>query len=439
MSRSTIWCVVALATFVMLWPRSVRAAFEFRDDGWEGASEFLEIARHELGTERIKLIGTLDFAALSPKDGLIILHPEVRLDYDELAAFLRAGGRMALIDDHGRGSELLSRFQIHRIGAPLRPRNALRENANLAIAAPAVQVVAGIEQGRHPIVAEVDRVVTNHPTALRHPDLTPVLKIEATGEPDATIAVTGIIDRGRLFAMGDPSALINLMLRYPGNRAFAAGLVHYLVEEDAWGQRGGNLYLISNEFRQRGHYGGEAGLAEQVLDQAKTVLELIGEMHQKGLPEVLAVLLATALVVGACVWTALVSSRTYRRARPRYASGLPLVAQGGLAGRAAVLAAPTTRGALVVLELKAALEEGLVHELELPAGTGRSAVLTHLEVRNLLNPAKRAQLEQLLREMDRAEASLAAAQPVKVHPRHVQRMSRQVKDILAALKEEERE
>ena len=435
MSRSMFGCVVLLATCVMLWPRPARGAFEFRDEGWEGASEFLAIARHELGSERVKLIATLDFAALSPKDGLVILHPEARLDYDELAAFLRAGGRLALIDDHGRGSELLARFQIHRINAPLRPRNALRENPNLAIAAPAVQVVAGIEQGRHPIVAQVDRVITNHPTALRHPDLTPVLEIEATGEPDATIAVTGIIDRGRLFAMGDPSALINLMLRYPGNRAFAAGLVQYLVEEDSWGARGGNLYLISNDFRQRGHYGGQAGLAEQVLDQAKTVLDLISEMHQKGIPEVLAVLLATALVVGACVWTVLVSSRTYRRARPRYATGLPLVAQGGLAGRAAVLAAPTTRGALVVVELKAALEEGLVHELGLPVGTGRSTVLAQLEDRSLLSATKRAQLRELLREMDRAEASLAAAQPVKVQPRHVQSMSRQVKEILAELKE----
>src|SRR6186713_472733 len=424
--------VVTLAAMLVTF--DVRAAFEFRDDGWEGTSELLELARQQLGKERVQLVAALDYGALKPEDGIIILHPQARLDYDELAAFLRAGGRLALVDDHGRGSELLTRFQIHRINAPLRPRNALRGNANLAIAEPSVQVVAGIEQGRHPIVADVDRVITNHPTALAHPDLTPVLKIQAVGEPDATVAVTGIINRGRLFAMGDPSALINLMLRYPGNRAFAAGLIAYLVEEDSWGPRGGRLYLLANDFRQRGHYGGEAGLFDQALDHAESVLGMIRDMHETGLPAILAVLLATAFVVGASVWTVMVSSRTYSRTRPRYATGMPLVAQGGIAGRAAVLAAPTTKGALVVVELKAALEEGLAHELGSEAGAPRSAVLAQLEERQVLNRGKLEQLRELLREMDRAEASIAAAQPVKVRPQHVQSMNRQVKEILEEVK-----
>jgi len=414
----------------MLFAFETRAAFEYRDQGWEGSSELLELAREQLGKDRVQLVAALDYAELKPEDGVLVLHPQTRLDYDELAAFLRAGGRLGLVDDHGRGSELLARFQIHRINAPLRPRNALRGNANLAIAEPSVQVVAGIEQGRHPIVADVDRVITNHPTALAHPDLTPVLKIQAIGEPDATVAVTGIINRGRLFAMGDPSALINLMLRYPGNRAFAAGLIAYLVEEDSWGARGGRLYLLANDFRQRGHYGGEAGLVDQALDQAESVFGMIHDMHETGLPAILAVLFATAFVVGASVWTVMVSSRTYRRSKPRYATGMPLVAQGGIAGRAAVLAAPTTKGALVVVELKAALEEGLAHELGTEAGTPRSAVLAQIEERQVLNRGKLEQLRELLREMDRAEASIAAAQPVKVRPQHVQSMNRQVKEIL---------
>ncbi len=416
-----------------LWSGRAAAAFEYRDESWEGTSELLELARTQLGKDRVKLVASLDFGALSAKDGVIILHPTGRLDYEEFAAFLRAGGRLALIDDHGRGAELLTRFQIHRIAAPMRPKRALRNNANLAIAVPAVQVVAGIEQGRHPIVANVEAVMTNHPTGLAHPDLTPVLRIEAVGEPDVTIAITGIINRGRLFAMGDPSALINLMLRYPGNRSFAVGLVDYLVEDDSWGPRGGNLYLLANDFRERGHYGGEAGVVDQVLDHVESILDMVHEMHEQGLPQVLAVLLATALVVGAAVWTVLVSSRTYRRTRPRYATALPLVAQGGLAGRAAVLAAPTTRGALVVVELKAALEEGLIHQLGLPLGTGRATILEQLSDKRLLDPSQLGRLRRLLHEMDRAEASIAAAQPVKVRPQHVQSMSRQVKEILEEL------
>ena len=52
--------------------------------------------------------------------------------------------------------------------------------------------------------ADVDRIVTNHPTALTHEKLTAVLEIPAIGEPNATLAVTGVIEkRGRIFAMGD--------------------------------------------------------------------------------------------------------------------------------------------------------------------------------------------------------------------------------------------
>src|SRR6186713_1903534 len=282
--------VVTLAAMLVTF--DVRAAFEFRDDGWEGTSELLELARQQLGKERVQLVAALDYGALKPEDGIIVLHPQTRLDYDELAAFLRAGGRLALVDDHGRGSELLTRFQIHRINAPLRPRNALRGNANLAIAEPSVQVVAGIEQGRHPIVADVDRVITNHPTALAHPDLTPVLKIQAVGEPDATVAVTGIINRGRLFAMGDPSALINLMLRYPGNRAFAKSLVRYLVEKDEWGERGGKLYLVVNDFRQRGHFGGVSGVTRELRDALDALKDALGDAHESGLPGGLSLVLA---------------------------------------------------------------------------------------------------------------------------------------------------
>jgi hypothetical protein len=42
-------------------------------------------------------------------------------------------------------------------------------------------------------------------------------------------------------------------------------------------------------------------------------------------------------------------------------------------------------------------------------------------------------LRQLLREMSRVETSIAAAQPTKVRPEHVQSMNRQVKEYLALL------
>ncbi len=193
-------CVLAVLS---AWASVARAAFEVSDTTWEGCSELFELAKKRLGRDRLEIAATLDYSKLTPKDGVVILHPEVQLDYAELSAFLRAGGRLALLDDHGSADKFLARFQIFRVRAPLSPAKMLRDNPNLPIAEPAVQIVAGQEQNRHPITQNVDSVVTNHPTALTHPNLTPVLTIAARGEPDATLAVTGIImNRGRLFADG---------------------------------------------------------------------------------------------------------------------------------------------------------------------------------------------------------------------------------------------
>jgi hypothetical protein len=409
-----------------------RAAFEVNDRGWQGTSELLELARTRLGRERVQIVATLDYEALAPADGLLIMHPEVDLEYEEVSAFLRAGGRVAVMDDYGTGDRLLARFKIHRVRAPLRPAESLRDNHELAIALPAVQRVAGHEQGRHPIVADVQKLVTNHPTALSHPNLTPVLEIPALGEPNATLAVTGIIvKRGRLFAMGDASAVINLMLRYPGNRAFATGLLDYLVEDDVWGRRGGKLYLVTNRFRQRGHFGGETTLAGEVREQLEGIAETLGDVHNGGLPESLVTLLAVLTALGAMAWVGVVAARPYRRSTPRYAAQTPLVAQGGAAGRAAVLAAGTTHRALVVLELKSALEEGLCERLRLSPATRGRLLLGEVERRKLLGRASFEKLARMMADMGSAEDRVAASQAPRVSVAEVQRMHRDMLDLLA--------
>ncbi|MBK7586433.1 MAG: DUF4350 domain-containing protein [Myxococcales bacterium] len=420
----------------LLWPGYARAAaFDYNDSTWEGTSELLALARTRLGSSRVEIVAVLDWERLRPADGLLILHPAVDVEYDEASAFLRAGGRIAVLDDFGKGDLLLSRFQIKRVAGPLRPARALRQNANLAIAVPAVQLVAGQEQGRHPIVAQVREVVTNHPTAFTHPNLTPVLKIPALGEPDATLALTGIIvNRGRLFAMGDPSVCINLMLRYPGNRAFTEGLVDYLVEDDSWGQRGGKLYVLANEFKQRGAFGGGTSLGQEVKDQLDGLQDLVLGMHDDGLPDILAIMLSVLAGVGTLAWTVNASLKVYRRHPPRYAATHPLVAQGGVAGRAAVLGAPTTHRALALLELKSALEEGLAEQLGLQAWSSSAVLVAAVEERGLLGSPSLTELRRLLVELGRAETAVAATQPYKVTQETVERTRRAVLAILAEAK-----
>lgn len=431
--RRRSWALWGLVLLALAWTTPARAgAFDFNDTGWEGTSELLELARTKLGPGRVEILSVVDWDRLKPGDGLLVLHPTVELEYDQASAFLRAGGRIALLDDHGKGAKFLERFQIHRIAAPFRPARSLRQNPRYAIAIPAVQLVAGQEQGRHPVVAQVRELVTNHPMALTHPNLTPVLEIPALGEPNATLAVTGIIvNRGRLFAMSDPSAAINLMLRYPGNRAFAEGLVSYLVEDDAWGTRGGRLYVVANQFQQRGAYGGGSSLAQDLAEQLSGVRELVQSFHEDGLPDILAVFLAALSGLGALGWAATAALRTYRRQSPRYAAAQPLVAQGGVAGRAAVLAAPTTHRALALLELKSALEEGLSHRLGLPANAGLPALCRELEQRGLVRPATLHELGRILRELTKAENAVSTSRPLRVKAETVESMRRRVLAILS--------
>jgi len=414
-------------------------AFEIADSGWEGTSELYALAQQELGKDKVQVLATVDYEHLGKDDALLLLHPERELDYNELSAFLRGGGRMAVLDDRGEAAHFLARFQIHRVEAPRTPAQSLRENPSLAIAVPAVEQVAGQEQNRHPVVSGVDRVVTNHPTALVHPNLTQVLKIPATGEPDATLAVTGIIAKsGRLFAMGDPSVVINEMLRYPGNRAFATGLLKYLAENDAGVSRGGKLYILANDFSQKGHFGGSRGAFSELSNLSETVAEFASELEKNGFPGTLSLALAALAGTGALAWALNYSSRRYRRSVPRYAHAPPLLAQGGLAGRAAVLSAPTTDPALVLLELRSALGEALAQRLGLSRLASPEQIVAELAKKPLFDAGRVREIADLFRALAAGQAPILSRKRLKMDNDRLAGLSRKVMEILDEIEQRSR-
>ena len=429
--RHTRISVTAALIFLGFSANSAAKGFDIADTSWEGTSELYSLAQQELGKARVEVVASIDFEHLTKDDALLVLHPERELDYNELSAFLRAGGRMAVLDDRGEAAHFLVRFQIHRVEAPRHPAQSLRDNPNLAIAVPAVEQVAGQEQNRHPVVAGVDRVITNHPTALVHPNLTQVLKIPALGEPDATLAVTGIIAKsGRLFAMGDPSVVINEMLRYPGNRAFASGLLKYLIENDAGVSRGGKLYIVANDFAQKGHFGGTRGALGELSNLSETLAEFASELEKHGLPGTLALALAVLASSGALAWAVSYSSRLYRRSVPRYALAPLLVAQGGLAGRAAVLSAPTTDPALVLLELRSALSEALSQRVGLSRLASPEQILAELRQKRLFDASKVSEIAELFRALGQAQGSILARKRLKLAGDRLPRLARKVMEIL---------
>ena len=288
-ARIRRWLVVLVVLVGSLVPRNASAeAFDLNDASWEGCANLLELARSELGSDRVVVLSTLDWEQVKASDGVLVLHPTEPLDAEEAAAFMKAGGRMAVLDDYGKGDRLLSHFKIRRRALPTDPSRYLRSKPQLPIATPAFDTSGGDVLGLHPTVADVKQVVLNHGTGLVHPDLTPVLEVRVRGGDPVAVAVAGQIEgeesKGRLFAMGDPSAFINQMLRYPGNRAFASGLVHYLADGDATEARRGRLFIVANEFGEKGSFGGVTPLRKSVDRKINAALEALEELRSDGFP-----------------------------------------------------------------------------------------------------------------------------------------------------------
>ena len=401
------------------------APFDLVGSDWEGAAELVRLARAELGAPRVTVATQIDFSVLLPEDGLLLLYPERGLDVDELSKFMRAGGRVILLDDFGRGESLLQNFGMKRVPSPRHPAESLRHNPQLALAEPA---------SAHPVVADVSRVVTNHATGLSHPDLSPVLKIRASaGEADVVVAVAGAVGQGRLLAVGDPSIAMNSMLRYSGNKTFTRGLIRYAVDSDAWGKRGGRLYIASGTFEQKGSFGGEQN---RVSEWLRDLTDLLDQIRKEGLPSVLAYSAAVALGLALVIWVGSRAGRVHKPIVPRVVRNVPAVAQGGVAGHAAVIGAPQTTRVLAILELKSALEEQLTTLLGLSKVPGHQDLLSQISTRGLLDAEGVHALRRVLLRMSNVETMVVfqrsggMVQSVRDH--EVVTIARTVKQLLDA-------
>ncbi len=418
-------CKMAAALVFFFAAPSHAAPFDLAGTDWEGCTELVRLARGELGGPRVIASKTLDFHDLRPEDGLLLLYPEHTLDVDELAGFMRAGGRVVLLDDYGRGDSLLRHFSMDRVAAPKHPVEMLRRNPALALAEPA---------SAHPVVQGVQRVVTNHPTGLSNPDLSPVLKIRGSqGEKDVVVAVAGAVGKGRLLAVGDPSIVMNSMLRFAGNKAFAQGLVRYAVDNDQWGKRGGRLFVLAGDFEQKGAFGDDETSFGDALRALKDALDA---MRHDGVPPGLAYALAIAIGLALVVWVGSRAGKLHKPVTPRFVRKLATVAQGGVAGHAAVIAAPQTSRVLAVLELKSALEEQLTAMLGLSKVPGHQELLNQIAAHGLLDAEGLHTLRKLLLRMSNAETMVvfqrSGGMVQSIRDNEVVGIARQVRELLDA-------
>jgi hypothetical protein len=288
-------------------------------------------------------------------------------------------------------------------------------------------------------VNDVARIVTNHATGIRHPDLTPVLEVRAESGPPVLVAVAGAVSTGRLLAVGDSSIVMNAMLRYAGNKMFARNLVHYVADEEAGQRRRGRVFLVEGAFEQVGTFGEEAGASGAWAERLRAARDALSAVQTEGFPPWMAYLFAVLVGLGIVTWTGSRAGRTHRSSPPRYTRPIPLAAQGGVAGHAAVVAAPLTSRLLAMLELKSALEEELCAALALEENPGSEALLGQLTSRRWVAPEAIAHLRSLFLRLAQVETMMLSqrtgATMAAVRDREVLAASREVARIVHAVRE----
>jgi hypothetical protein len=446
-TKAALALAFAALALAFMAPPAYAAPFDWTGRDWEGCAELVDLARSELGPTRVVVTSRLDLHALQPNDGVVIIHPLKSLDVEGYARFLRAGGRIVLLDDYGTGDALLTHFGMERVPMPEHPAESLRGNPALAIAEPA---------GIHPVVNEVARVVTNHATGIRHPDLTPVLEVRASAASHAThgadgpsngrpvlLAVAGAVSNGRLLAVGDASIVMNSMLRYAGNKMFARNLLHYVADDEASGPNAasphpkGRVFLVEGDFEQVGTFGEDPDGAW--AERLRALRDALASVRADGFPPNLAYFFAVLVGLGVVLWTGTNAGRTHKSNVPRFTRAIPLTAQGGVAGHAAVISAKRTPRLLAMLELKAALEEELCAALGMDENPGHVELTSALASRRWVAPEVLAHLRSLLLRMAQIETMMLSQRSggtmASVRDRDVMAASREVDRIVRAVRE----
>lgn len=394
------------------------------NEGWDGLSEFIRLAKREVGVERVVPTATLPLSALTPEDAVLMLHPEKPLENESLIRFLADGGRVAILDESGTSDDFLARFKIKRRPPPAAPAHTLRGNPALPLAEPAI---TDNSKSAHPTVQNIRELATNHPASLVHPNLTPLFEFRTEGGTRCALAVTGVIQQGRLLVIADSSVFINLMLRYPGNRAFAAQAVRYLITRET--SASGKIYVVSGAFRSSGAYG-ESTFLESMGERGTELLHRLKTIEAEGLPPELALALA-ALIWLLAVSVELKRGRHLERSLPSFAQPLLLAAESGLAARVEVLAAPSTTPLLALAELERAYTATLTRHLGISASAGFSEVVEGATQRLPLELG--VQALAILRELRTQTARLGQKRPKGPSPPDLERIHRTVMNVIEEL------
>jgi len=377
----TIFAAIAVWLGVRIEPARADTDYDPASESWNGLSQLVQAAR-DTGV-RVDTPQRLDVGTLTPRDALLLVYPTGPLPVEGISGFLKAGGRVALADDYGTGATLLAAYQITRRAPEAASGLRLRGNDALLVARP---------ESTHPLTEGVGALVTNHPEQVYHRELDPLFSFDRTG---SALVLAGAVGQGRLVALGDPSALINNMLQFRGNRRFAANLVRYLA-----GGRGGRLVIVTGATPIVGRFG-EPG-ADRPLHDLRSAIERFAH----------ATLPPLAVQLGAMVLSAIllvIAATALPRRTPYDGTGMfaRLPHAGGLVGRIDYFRDGKGDFLQPTMVYKFELEGEIVRRMGLTGQTILRDLLIELRARGLPEPhitAVRAlllELDDLHRRQDR--------------------------------------
>jgi len=254
-------------------------------DSWNGMSTMKGLMEGQQFT--VDVTAQLEWSTLTANDILFIVYPLTKVDPSKLSTFIQAGGHVVIADDFGESRDALAALGLLRAEV-VTPR-ATRYQDGRAWAPIA------LPKSNHPIVRDIDEVVTNHPAALKQIEgATNVLGFE-----DAAVVVAGERGTGRFVVVSDPSIFINRMMQFPGNVQLATGILRWLNRNG----RAHNIIVVRGDVQMYGQpppfvddpRGGQVG--RSVADLNSWLSQRREWLLTQGAMKVLAAMLATLLLV----------------------------------------------------------------------------------------------------------------------------------------------
>jgi hypothetical protein len=150
-------------------------------------------------------------------------------------------------------------------------------------------------------------------------------------------------------------------------------------------------------------------------------------------PPALLFAIAIAIALGLGGWLFTRAGRLHKASTQRFSRQIPLVAQGGVAGHAAVISSKHTSRVLALFELKSALEERLASLLSLEELPSQTILFKKAEESGMLLVSELAILKSVCARLAEVETIVISSRPeafAKVRDDEVRKTARIIFELL---------